>query len=924
MNLYTGCVENRKDPLRLGRCQVRIVGIHTHDKTILPTENLPWAFPIQPINSAAISGIGISPTGVVEGTWVVLMFRDEDQQQPIILGSIGGIPQDESKDVSEDEDESLTIDTTAKQAGLVKKENEAIDGPTPQRNDTIESGLLVTSDGSVVTDGSGNPIRTGSSTNKVNAIPPPLNVKGVRLPPPDSANQGIAALNKAMDAAGVTGKYARAAILGIVGGESAWVPQNEGHVFKKTEALVKTFPRTFANKPDVAIKYTDWKGSKDAFFNFVYSPENNGKLVGNTLPDDGGKFYGKGFIQLTGRPNYTRYARLSGVNILDNPNILNEDYDASARVAVAYFIDRVKTPYDDPSYMERALRAVGNDAGNGYDKKRAYYQYFLGDAVSPPEQTDKSTAFGSEAQGIPVNTSGVPLDREKNVVVGFSDPNMKYPLRQYIGEPDTNRLARGNIVGTAVEFKDSKIMRGIKTAAGKTWDQPNIPFNAQYPFNKVMESESGHLMEFDDTPENERIHLYHRKGTFLEIDVNGTQVNRIVGDGYEIIERNGYIYIGGSANVTIAGQCNILIQSDANIDITGDTNLNMAGNANFNVANDMSINVGGEFKVKAANIKAESTSDVNIKATGANKLTSGANFEVNAAGRANIEGSTVHWAQGAASADGSGLGGAITKGEKNTQQFEPLAPPPRALEEDMEYETPEENELEPDKAKAYSENRANSPDNNSPTVTPPADAPREEKPDNNVKTIAPGCDAIYAMTSYPASYVLHTDSTGYAWTIGTVTRSYSLTPGRYGLGLGRGQKEMSIQEIVCNLKGLCVNILGPLNENFGRIGKAWNLNSCYRNNIPTGGSATSQHLSGSAVDISMGGNFGYKLMFDAAKKIAQIIPYDQLLLEYRDRNDGRINWIHISNNNYGPPKKDLRTFLNDKTHTAGSLVYLGK
>jgi len=135
---------------------------------------------------------------------------------------------------------------------------------------------------------------------------------------------------------------------------------------------------------------------------------------------------------------------------------------------------------------------------------------------------------------------------------------------------------------------------------------------------------------------------------------------------------------------------------------------------------------------------------------------------------------------------------------------------------------------------------------------------------------------------------------------------------------------MSIQEIACNLKGLCVNILGPLNENFGRIGKAWNLNSCYRNNIPTGGSATSQHLSGSAVDISMGGNFGYKLMFDAAKKIAQIIPYDQLLLEYRDRNDGRINWIHISNNNYGPPKKDLRTFLNDKTHTAGSLVYLGK
>ena len=82
MSLFTGCVENRKDPLKLGRCQVRIVGVHTHDKTILPTEELPWAFPMQPITSAAISGIGSSPVGVVEGTWVVVMFRDEDQQQP--------------------------------------------------------------------------------------------------------------------------------------------------------------------------------------------------------------------------------------------------------------------------------------------------------------------------------------------------------------------------------------------------------------------------------------------------------------------------------------------------------------------------------------------------------------------------------------------------------------------------------------------------------------------------------------------------------------------------------------------------------------------------------------------------------------------------------------------------------------------------
>lgn len=89
---YLGCVENRIDPLKLGRCQVRIVGLHTEDKTILSTDDLPWAYPMMPINSASISGLGWSPTGVVPGSWVICIFLDPDNQQPIMLGTIGGIP----------------------------------------------------------------------------------------------------------------------------------------------------------------------------------------------------------------------------------------------------------------------------------------------------------------------------------------------------------------------------------------------------------------------------------------------------------------------------------------------------------------------------------------------------------------------------------------------------------------------------------------------------------------------------------------------------------------------------------------------------------------------------------------------------------------------------------------------------------------
>lgn len=93
---WTGVVENRHDPLHLGRCQVRVFGLHTSDKSNLPTEDLPWAYPILPITSAGMSGIGHSPVGPVEGTWLLIIFRDTDNQFPLMLGSFGGVPNGES------------------------------------------------------------------------------------------------------------------------------------------------------------------------------------------------------------------------------------------------------------------------------------------------------------------------------------------------------------------------------------------------------------------------------------------------------------------------------------------------------------------------------------------------------------------------------------------------------------------------------------------------------------------------------------------------------------------------------------------------------------------------------------------------------------------------------------------------------------
>ena len=94
---WQGVVEDRVDPLKLGRCRVRILGYHTDNKVEgvgIPTEHLPWATPSQPITSAAMNGIGTTPMGPVEGTWVFGFFRDgKNAQEPVMMSTFGGRPE---------------------------------------------------------------------------------------------------------------------------------------------------------------------------------------------------------------------------------------------------------------------------------------------------------------------------------------------------------------------------------------------------------------------------------------------------------------------------------------------------------------------------------------------------------------------------------------------------------------------------------------------------------------------------------------------------------------------------------------------------------------------------------------------------------------------------------------------------------------
>ena len=94
-SLYTGLsgvVEDRLDPLFAGRLRVRCLGFHTDNKSELPTADLPWAMCVLSTASPGISGLGTSPSFLVEGSWVWGYFRDEGYQEPIIVGSLPGKP----------------------------------------------------------------------------------------------------------------------------------------------------------------------------------------------------------------------------------------------------------------------------------------------------------------------------------------------------------------------------------------------------------------------------------------------------------------------------------------------------------------------------------------------------------------------------------------------------------------------------------------------------------------------------------------------------------------------------------------------------------------------------------------------------------------------------------------------------------------
>jgi peptidoglycan L-alanyl-D-glutamate endopeptidase CwlK len=108
--------------------------------------------------------------------------------------------------------------------------------------------------------------------------------------------------------------------------------------------------------------------------------------LGNTQPGDGARFKGRGFVQLTGRFNYTKFDRVLNMNgqLLNNPDLANDPKIAANLLAV--FLKaaeaKIRAALNAPTPDLTTARALVNGGSNGLaDFEDAYTR---GLALLPP------------------------------------------------------------------------------------------------------------------------------------------------------------------------------------------------------------------------------------------------------------------------------------------------------------------------------------------------------------------------------------------------------------------------------------------------------------------------------------------------------------------------------------------------------------
>ena len=864
-NIYTGIVENRNDPLKIGRCKVRVHGVHNSDTAKLPTEDLPWCIPINPVTSASISGVGSNP-GVVVGTIVAIIFTDPDKQQPVMIGTIPGVPQDPV------ENTGMAYKQNSRQLDFLNSITEG------------EDGQLVESKGV-----------TGSTANQT-TLEEARPVSGHKI-----STEGLDNIKKSFTFS--ESPYQDSDGNFTIGyGQQTWLgkPVTKTYPGSVSESEASTELERHINAP------SELKGllSKNVRKPVTSSMYDALASFGHNTTEQ--QFSASSIISQLNSGKYTSAGKL-----LANYSLNSGDLTGTLNTRRAL---------ESTKFLEKGI-----PTNLGVESLSATASS-IGDTLSDGSVFDGGAANLKEYRGFGLATK-------------------KYSYPKYTNESDLSRLVRGEELDkTSVYVKEASRFLGVRKAVSSlsltqeqtdlnrpTWETSDVPYNAEYPYNKVYQSEAGHAMEFDDTPGAERLSVFSSPGSFLEYDHNGTLVDHVVGDRFIQSSRNLYSIVSGNETQYIAGDTNLYVRGGSTINIEGECNviinnnvaLTIAGNYSTIVKGDYSLDViGNETKRVAGNSDIEIGGNETFNVVGSGIHVRRGNYSEHFGGTFSrcVDGSTGYYLKGSAdyyfgqglieqiagqrssySSSNTHIDGAQVRfndplNQASAQQPKTLANEPEPPTTPIEVVTPippSMPELEVNSRSARYMNNYESIDEGDGTdyrtILINRGIYREENldlgtvsqtetpsvnPTKSKYTLA-GTEVIESLQEYPTELQLSSRFQLSAFTKG----------GARTLRAG----SISKQQIVKNLKALAEAIAEPTYDLFPNM----QILAGYRNRQDIEDSSINNlHYKGQAMDIRLDG-FNRKETFDAAKTLIEELPhgFDTLALNY---NGKKSCWIHLS------------------------------
>jgi len=160
------------------------------------------------------------------------------------------------------------------------------------------------------------------------------------------------------------GPRARAHFLSQILHESGGLRYLAENLNYSAERLCAVWPKRFPN----ADRARPYAHDPEKLANYVYAGR-----MGNTEPGDGWKYFGRGLIQITGRSNYAMVQELTGLQVLDDPDLLCEPGPALLS-AVAWWGETV--PDAENLSVEQVTRRV-NGGTNGLAARQQLFDRAL-------------------------------------------------------------------------------------------------------------------------------------------------------------------------------------------------------------------------------------------------------------------------------------------------------------------------------------------------------------------------------------------------------------------------------------------------------------------------------------------------------------------------------------------------------------------